>query len=195
MNRGDLMDGDSSEVSDDVSSQGTDTSEVTDEDSHVDTDEEDPWDAWINVAYTKFKVDMKKKAVKLKNEDDATKEDAYKLTMEEFRPRLNEEIRKSLLAFLQHHHLLSIDPTYKKIMQSAQAARDGDDMDWDESVNYAIEQRKFLLDKLLRQWIFDFDGVDDEDDDEDADDEEDEDDDDDNEDDDGDDDDHDDDSD
>ena len=167
------IDDDVSELSDDDNSYDSDLSEEEEEEEEEEEDEgeeeeeeeeEDPWEAWIDDAYDKFKDAMVKNAVKLKNEDETSKEDAYKLTMEEFLPRLNQELRKRFLKFLRHYHLLKRDATFKKIMRSAELSRIDDDMDWDESVTYAAEQRKGLLDRHIQNWTYPFNNEDDDDD-------------------------------
>ena len=44
------------------------------------------------------------------------------------------------------------DPTYKKIAQTAQRLRIEDEMDYEEAVTQAAENRKLLITRTLQQW-------------------------------------------
>ena len=59
------------------------------------------------------------------------------------------ELRAVLFEHLKWMHYLRKDPIYKKIMTTRQSLINADDYGWEEATESAINQRKFLLNKLF----------------------------------------------
>jgi hypothetical protein len=49
---------------------------------------------------------------------------------------------------------LENDPVHKKIMQTKDAFVDNDDFDQEEAMEAAVDKRKFLIKKLLKDYTF-----------------------------------------
>ena len=58
---------------------------------------------------------------------------------------------------------LKNDPVYKKIMQTRDAFMDSDDFDPEEAMEAAVDKRKFLIKKLLKDYNFTEDSDDEDD--------------------------------
>ena len=64
-------------------------------------------------------------------------------------PTLRKELRQVLFVHLHWMHYLKKDPIYKKIMATRKQLIDMEEYDWEEATESAINQRKFLLNKLF----------------------------------------------
>ena len=62
-----------------------------------------------------------------------------------------ESIYKNRLLWIKQ---LKSDPLHKKIMQTKNNLVDKDDFDSDEAMEAAVEKRKFLIKRLLKDYIF-----------------------------------------
>ena len=49
------------------------------------------------------------------------------------------------------YHLLKNDQTHKSIMETVQKARDEEDMDFNEALDYAVDKRKFLIQRKIKE--------------------------------------------
>ena len=49
------------------------------------------------------------------------------------------------------YHLLRNDQTHKSIMETVQRARDEEDMDFAEALDYAVDKRKFLIQRKIKE--------------------------------------------
>ena len=58
---------------------------------------------------------------------------------------------------------LKNDPVHKKIMQTRDAFMDSDDFDPEEAMEAAVDKRKFLINRLLKDYSFSEDSDDEDD--------------------------------
>ena len=65
-------------------------------------------------------------------------------------PKYRKEFRQVLFEQLQWIRKLRRNPMYQKVMETKQHLIDSERFDWNEAVQTAIHQRKFLLNKLFK---------------------------------------------
>ena len=131
------------------------TEEETETETEEDTEDEDEevtnvWFFWVSPIFEQFEDDINARVNELSQ--DLSIEEAQETTVAEFLPAMNKELQKELIKFSRLSHRLKKDPLYQKLMETAKRGRQEDEMDWEESVAYAVEKRKFLLDKVLQNW-------------------------------------------
>ena len=61
------------------------------------------------------------------------------------------KLRKVLLENLQWIRAMKKDPTFKKVMETQKELEDTEGFDWLESTELAIDERKNLLNRLIRK--------------------------------------------
>ena len=66
-------------------------------------------------------------------------------------PVYRKGLRKVLLENLQWMRAMKKDPTFKKVMETQKELKDTEGFDWLESTELAIDQRKFLLNRLYEK--------------------------------------------
>ena len=150
------------EVSDpDVDVDETDDTESPNDDSEVEDDTEseeeeddddDPWEEWVEEVFQHSQEAMKEKMASLVDSTEMSPEEARDVVFEQFLPCMNKQLQNKLVDFSHLRHLFKSDPTFNKIMETAKRGRIEEDMDWEESLTHAAEQRKLLLDRILRRW-------------------------------------------
>ena len=64
-------------------------------------------------------------------------------------PVYRKELRKVLLEYLQWIHAMKKDPTFHKVIQTQKDLKDTEEYDWLESTELAIDECKFLLNRLV----------------------------------------------
>lgn len=154
---GDIFDDDddASEDGDDDDDPPTDeTDEETDEDDVQEGCDGDDWyEFFVEPVFEQFQEEMDAKVAELEDEEEMSTKEARETTFEEFLPAMNKAVKRRITRMLRANHQFKKDPTFQKIVETAKTGRREDDMDWDESVSYALNKRSFLLDKVLRSWI------------------------------------------
>ncbi len=144
---------DASDVDEETESDDTESDE--EEDAHASA----LWLTWVSPIFQHFQEDMDERATELA--EDMSTGEAQEITWAEFLPAMNNKLQQKLIIFSNLSHQFKKDPLYQKIMETAKTGRREDDMDWEESVSYAVNKRKLLLDRVLQTWTPSFD-VDDE---------------------------------
>jgi len=128
----------------------------SDEESSIDSsssDEEgyDPWDSLVNATFKECDHLFEKKMEQMK-EIRKSESDARRETYEVLRP----QYRKAMMAILQKRVLwflsLQQDPVYKAIKATAREAREEDEFERQEAFLFALNKRRFLLDKVLKRY-------------------------------------------
>ena len=66
-------------------------------------------------------------------------------------PLYRKELKKVLLECLQWMRAMKKDYTFQKVMETQKDLKDTDGFDWLESTELAIDQRKFLLNRMFVQ--------------------------------------------
>ena len=69
-------------------------------------------------------------------------------------PKLQKELENVYMERLMWMKQLKNDAVYKKIMQTRDAFMDSDDFDPEEAMEAAVDKRKFLIKRLLRDYNF-----------------------------------------
>ena len=105
----------------------------------------------MNGIFDEFQEDMDARVEELA--EDMSNEEAQEMALAEFLPDINEKLQQKFISFSVKSHQLKKDPIYQKIMETARAGRQADDMDWEESVSYAASKRKLLLDRILQTFL------------------------------------------
>jgi hypothetical protein len=145
----------SDSTEDDASSSGSDDGmeEMEQLEDDDDDEEEDPWSDFAETVFAHYQQNMRYAVENLVERDDMSREEAEREVYEGYLPRMNKRLRGLLVTFMCHTREMRRDPTYKKIVQTAQRLRVEDDMDYEESVTQAAaEMRKVLITRTLRQW-------------------------------------------
>lgn len=149
-----------SEISTDETHWEDDNEESDDEeqDEGQESEEEeeevdDPWMDMADEAIDKYHQDMVDAIAALLNEGRVSVNEARREVYEKYLSRVTRRMRHLLIQFICHSRKMRRDPTYRKIMDTAQRLRDEDFMDYEESVTYAVSKRKLLLERLLRKQL------------------------------------------
>ena len=66
-------------------------------------------------------------------------------------PVYRKELSKVLLEDLQLMREMKKDPTFKKVMETPKALKNSEGFDWSESIELAIDKRKFLLNRMYEK--------------------------------------------
>jgi hypothetical protein len=146
-----------SETSEDETSSSS-TGDTEEEETVVETEEEEeeedpgPWSDWIEDVFGYYQQDMRDAVADLVEHDDISRDQAECEVYEDYLPRMNKRLRGKLVKFMCHTREMKRDPTYKKIVQTAQRLRIEDEMDYEEAVTQAAENRKLLITRTLQQW-------------------------------------------
>ncbi len=120
--------------------------------SSDDDDEVDPWEAIVDEVFDLHRAQMKRRVHEIQNEENISKEKAHKLMRKELSHELNQTFRDRYTMFLKRVQSLKRDTTYQKINDTAKRLRMEDDMDWEESIEEAVNKRKVLLARELTKW-------------------------------------------
>ena len=74
-----------------------------------------------------------------------TEDDSVWEEMTEESEETHESLPSVYMKKVLFFHKLKRNPTHKSIMSTLKRARDEEEMDFDEALNYATEKRKFLI--------------------------------------------------
>ena len=66
-------------------------------------------------------------------------------------PVYRKELSKVLLEDLQLMRAIKKDPTFKKVMETPKALNNSEGFGWSESIELAIDKRKFLLNRMYEK--------------------------------------------
>jgi hypothetical protein len=140
---------------DDASRTSTSASESqTTTDSETETEEEkDPWTPMVEEAMQKHEAafeDMKTNLIHNGLEEKSAAEEAYFSIL----PMLQRELESIYMERLLWMKQLKIDPVHKKIMQTKHAFEENDEFDPEEAMEAAVNKRKFLIKRILKDHRF-----------------------------------------
>ena len=136
---------------DDASSTSTRESE-----SSMTTDDEmetDPWIPMVEEAMQQHEIafeEMKMSLIDSGLDEKSAIEKAYSNIF----PQLQKELEGIYMERLLWMNQLKNDPVHKKIMQTKEAFVENDDFDPEEAIEAAIDKRKFLIKRILKNYIF-----------------------------------------
>ena len=139
---------------DDASSVATDGSQSSiTGDSETEEEELDPWMPMVEEAMQKHKAafqEMKMNLTQSGLDEETAGETAYSNIL----PELQKELESIYLQRLQWIQQLKKDPVHKKIMETKDALVNDDDFDQEEAMEAAVNKRKFLIKRHLKDYSF-----------------------------------------
>ena len=137
-------------------------------DSEMETEEEegeeekDPWMPMVEEAMQKHQVafeEMKMNYIESGLDKQCADQKAYS----DILPKLQKELASTYMQRLQWIQQLKKDPMHKQIMQTKNALVNDDDFDPEEAMEAAVNKRKFLIKRRLKDYSFTEDSDDEED--------------------------------
>ena len=137
---------------DDASSVATEGSQSSmTGDSETEEEEADPWMPMVEKAMQKHKAAFQEMKMTQSGLDEETAgETAYSNIL----PELQKELESIYLQRLQWIQQLKKDPVHNKIMQTKNALANDDDFDPEEAMEAAVNKRKFLIKRRLKDYSF-----------------------------------------
>ena len=141
---------------DDASTSSTDGSEsliTTDNGMGNEEEENDAWMPMVEQAMQKHNTafeEMKMNLIHSGLGKQSTGEKAYSSIL----PKLQKELENIYMDRLLLMKQLKNDPVHKKIMQTRQAFMDNEDFYPEEAMEAAVDKKKFLIKRLLKDYSF-----------------------------------------
>ena len=111
--------------------------------------EMDPWDVFRDRVKTEKLKDFKVLMKTLRKEGLGKKLAQYR-AYNELLPKLQKALRQVYIDHLKWVHVLREDPLHKAILETRNRLIDEDDMDYNEAVEAAVNQRKYLLNRVFQ---------------------------------------------
>ena len=140
------------DLEDDASNVATDWSQSPmTGDSETEEEEVDPWMPMVEKVMQKHKAafqEMKMNLTRSGLDEQTAGETAYSNIL----PELQKELESIYLQCLQWIQL-NKDPVHKKIVQTKDAFVNNDDFDPEEAMEAAVNKRKFLIKRHLKDYI------------------------------------------
>ena len=136
-----------------TSIRGSESPMTTDNETETEEEEKDPWMPMVEEAMQKHKTtfeEMKMNLIHSGLDEQSAEEIAYSNVL----PMLQKELESIYMERLLWMKQLENDPVHKKIMQTKDAFVDNDDFDQEEAMEAAVDKRKFLIKKLLKDYSF-----------------------------------------
>ena len=132
------------------STRGSESPVSTDNESET---EEDPWMPLVDEAMQKHKTAFEEMKINLMQaglDEQSVGEEAYSNILPTLQKDL-ESIYKDRLFWMKK---LKSDPVHRKIMQTKDDFVSNDNFDPEEAIEAAVEKRKFLFKRLLKDYTF-----------------------------------------
>ena len=164
---------------DDASTSSTDGSEspmTTDNEMETEKEENDAWMPMAEQAMQKHKTAFEEMKMNLTHsgvDKQSAGEKAYSSILPKLQKELEniymerlmwmKELENIYMERLMWMKQLKNDPVHKKIMQTRDAFMDSDDFDPEEVMEAAVDKRKFLIKRLLKDYSFTEDSNDEDD--------------------------------
>ena len=136
-----------------TSTRGSESPITTDNETETDEKENDPWMPMVEEAMQKHKSafeEMKMNLIHSGRDEQSAEEIAYSNVLPMLQKELESVYKERLLWMKQ----LENDPVHKKIMQTKDAFVENDDFSPEEAMEAAVDKRKFLIKKLLKDYSF-----------------------------------------
>ncbi len=136
-----------------TSTSGSESPITTDNEMETEEEENDPWMPMVEEAMQRRKTafeEMKTNLIHRGVDEQSAGEKAYLNVL----PMLQKELESIYMERLLWMKQLKNDPVHKKIMQTKDAFVDNDDFDPEEAMEAAVNKRKFLIKRLLKDYSF-----------------------------------------
>ena len=148
------MDEDENEEDEDEEEEDKDDEEEEYDDEDDESDEDDkkirPWDALMNITSEKMQERFNEAVDKTLEENPGTDiQTAEKIAYHDLKPKYLSDFISRYKYVTELSIALKKDPVSRKIASTAKRLRDEEDYDDDESREYAIKKRKFLIEKKM----------------------------------------------
>ena len=117
-------------------------------DSHEEDQEENVWERLQEEAINRHQEEWQALMEKYKHSGDSV-EVAEAKASNALVPTYRKELREVFFEHLKWMHYMKKDPSYKKVMETRKNLMNSEDYSWDEATESAINQRKFLLNKMF----------------------------------------------
>ena len=148
---------------DDASSVATDGSQSSmTGDSETEKEEPDPWMPMVKEAMQKHEAAFQEMKMNL-SQSGLEEETAGETAPSNILPELQKKLESIYLQRLQWIQQLKKDHVHKKMMQTKDALVNDDDFDPEEAMKAAVNKRKFLIKRRLKDYSFTEDSDDEED--------------------------------
>ena len=126
---------------------------TTDNETETVDEENDPWMPMVEEAMQKYKTGFEEMKMNLIHSD-LDEQSAGEKAYSDILPKLQKELESIYMDRLSWMKQLKNDPVHKKIMQTKDAFVDNDHFDPEEAMQAAVDKRKFLIKKLLKDYTF-----------------------------------------
>ena len=136
-----------------TSTRGSESPITTDNETETEEEENDPWMPMVEEAMQKHKSafeEMKINLIHSGRDEQSAEEIAYSNVL----PMLQKELESIYMERLLWMKQLENDPVHKKIMQTKDAFVENDYFAPEEAMEAAVDKRKFLIKKLLKDYSF-----------------------------------------
>ncbi len=136
-----------------TSTSGSESPITTDNEMETEEEENDPWMSMVEEAMQRRKTafeEMKTNLIHRGVDEQSAGEKAYLNVL----PMLQKELESIYMERLLWMKQLKNDPVHTKIMQTKDAFVHNDDFDPEEAMEAAVNKRKFLFKRLLKDYSF-----------------------------------------
>ena len=136
-----------------ASTHGSESPVTTDNETETEDEENNPWMPMVEEAMQKYKTGFEEMKINLIHsglDEQSAGEKAYS----DILPKLQKELESIYMDRLSWMKQLKNDPVHKKIMLTKDAFMDNDHFDPEEAMQAAVDKRKFLIKKLLKDYTF-----------------------------------------
>ena len=134
-------------------------SDVSDSDgSEMDTESEDgeetidPWIDMIDYSFDTLQREYESIASRLLKDSDISDKEARAEAFKELLPKYRKLIMNKYLSKVLWFDSIRKDPVHLAIKETAKRLKEEDDFESEESWKYAVSKRKYLFDKLIKQY-------------------------------------------
>ena len=126
------------------------------EEKYDSSDEEhnsiDPWTEIVNKALQRFQPEYEQEVRYLARTEGMDLQSAKERAFRDMRPKYRKVMADDLLEKIDWMNALQRNSTYKSLQETARDLQLVDDYDSEEAWKYAVHKRKYLLEKILREY-------------------------------------------
>ena len=112
-------------------------------------EDNNPWKVILNEVYQKMDPMRDASIDKIMQEDEISNEEATKHVYDALVPAYTKELMKVYKKYLRLLKGFQRDSTHRKIWKTMKRLKEEEDYDEDESIDAAVKERKFLLQRML----------------------------------------------
>ena len=134
----------------------SDESDTDESDMESDSSEKeetiDPWYDMVDYVFKSFQPEFDKIALAFVNDDDLSEKQARKKAFNELLPKYRKLLIDKYLLKVLWFDSVRKDPIHTAIRRTAKQLKEEDDFESEESWKYATKKRKYLFDKVLKEY-------------------------------------------